>query len=215
MFIVNRKSLDEGLTLIEILISLVIIGILAGVGFVGLGTARSNSVQNTCKTGYQALSLAVSAYQADNSGTMPPSVSALQPTYISPGLLASYGDSFSFQLGSFAVTSFALSSSIATVEITSTFTPPITVGETIQVTGVDSANLDGSWIVRSFSGSTGTYTITFNVISTSTITTTAISSAGAILNAVQSPTSQYDLYVYNLQGNVVGTTAPSACSLLQ
>lgn len=208
----HKERFDRGLTLIELLVVLVIIGILAGVSYVGLSQSRKNSVQNTCKTAFQAVSLAVSSYQSDNNGTLPPSVAALQPTYLSSGLLASYASSFSLQLGSFQVVNAALSATGATLQISSTFTPPVTSG-TVQVSGVDSANIDGAWTLTSVTGSTTPYTMTFKPTSTTTIASTAISSTGAIANIVSNPANSYDVYIYDASGVYKGV-APAACLTL-
>jgi prepilin-type N-terminal cleavage/methylation domain-containing protein len=207
----NLKRHDAGLTLIELLIVLVVMGILAGISYVSLGTSQTNSRQNSCKTAYQAIALAVASYQSDNAGSLPPSLAALQPTYLSTGLVSAYSVNFTLQLGSYAVINEALTSSVATLKISSAYAPPITIGETIQIAGVDSANLDGTWTVASFTGSATTYTITYTAVSANTIASTVVNSSGAILNLLSTPANSYDVYLYNSKGARVGTTAPSAC----
>lgn len=205
---------DSGLTLIELLVVLVVMGILSGITYVALGSSRLTSIQNSCKTAFQAVSLGISAYQSDNNGVLPPSLAALQPTYLNSGLLSSFASNFSMQLGSFSVTNEALASHIATLTISSAYTPPITVGETIQVFGIDSANIDGTWTVASFSGTGPTYTLTFNATSALTIPSTVVNSTGGILNALTSNTNSYDVYLYSATGNRLGNTVPSACTSL-
>ena len=206
---------DSGFTLIELLVVLVVMGILSGITYVALGSSRVTSMQNACKTAYQAISLGVSAYQSDNNGTLPPSFSSLQPTYINSGLVTSFSNKFTMQLGSYLITNEALASKIATLTFTSPYTPPITVGETIQVFGIDSVNIDGTWTVASFSGTGPSYTLTFSATSALTIPSTAINSAGGILNALTSNTGSYDVYLYDATGSRLGNTAPSACTLLK
>jgi len=211
----TQASEEQGLTLVELLVVLVIMGILAGVSYVGLNQSRVNSVQNSCRTAFQALSLAISSYQSDNNGSLPTSVGSLQPTYLSAGLVSSYSNNFTLQLGVFQVVSEALSGKVATLKISSSFLPPIAVGGTIQVAGVDSANLDGSWTVSGFSGTSSPYTVTYTATSSATIASTAVSSTGAVLNYISNPQNSYDVYVYNATvSSRIGTTAPSACSLL-
>ena len=206
---------DNGFTLIELLVVLVVMGILSGITYVALGSSRVTSMQNACKTAYQALSLGVSAYQSDNNGTLPPSFLALQPTYINSGLVTSFANKFTMQLGSYSITNEALASKVATLSFTSAYTPPITVGETIQVFGIDSVNIDGTWTVTSFSGTGPSYTLTFSATSALTIPSTAVNSTGGILNALTSNTGSYDVYLYDATGSRLGNTAPSACTLLQ
>ncbi len=211
----NSARADEGFSLVEMLMVLVLIGILSGISYVALASSRSSTVQNTCKTAYQALSLGVASFQSDNNGSLPTSIAALEPSYINAGLVASYAANFTLQVGSFAVTNEALAAKVATLTFTSAYVPPITVGETIQVAGVDSVNLDGTWTVASFSGSGPTYTVTFAVTSSATIASTAVSSSGAVLNALTNAANSYDVYVFDSSANRLGTTAPTACTLLK
>jgi|GEM_PF-3851383 len=104
---------DSGITLIEVIVTLIIIGILSAVAYVGLGGARSNSIQNSCKTAYQAVQLAVSSYQSDNSA-LPTSFAQLEassggtPAYLSATLMSSYAANFSFVVDGAVSSSFAV-----------------------------------------------------------------------------------------------------------
>ena len=215
----NSARADEGFSLVEMLMVLVLIGILSGISYVALASSRSSTVQNTCKTAYQALSLGVASFQSDNNGSLPTSIAALEPSYINAGLVASYAANFTLQVGSFAVTNEALAANVATLTFTSAYVPPITVKETIQVAGVDSVNLDGTWKVLSFDGSGPTYTVTFAitpaVTPAVTIDPTAVSSSGAVLNALTNAANSYDVYVFDSSANRLGTTAPTDCTLLK
>ncbi len=205
---------ESGLTLIELIVVLCVLGILSGITYVALGSSRVTSMQNACKTAYQAVSLGVSSYQSDNNGVLPPSLLSLQPTYINAGLISSFSNNFTMQLGSYSITNYALASQVATLSFASSYFPPITVGETIQVFGIDSVNIDGTWTVASFAGTGPTYTVTFSVTSVLTIPPTPINSSGGILNALTNNASSYDVYLYNAKGDRLGNTAPSACTLL-
>lgn len=206
---------DSGFTLVELLVVLVVMGILSGITYVALGSSRLTSMQNACKTAYQAISLGVSAYQSDNNGVLPPSLLSLQPTYINSGLVNSFASNFTMQLGSYSITNVALASKIATLSFTSAYAPPITVGETIQVFGIDSLNIDGSWTVASFSGTGPSYTLTFSATSALTIPSTPVNSTGGILSALTSNASSYDVYLYDATGSRLGNTAPLACTSLK
>jgi len=109
----SHQNNDSGITLIEIIVTLVIMGILSGVAYVGLGGARSNSIQTTCKTAYQAVQLAVSSYQSDNSA-LPTTFAELEtssggiPAYLSASLMNSYAANFSFVVDGTISTAFAL-----------------------------------------------------------------------------------------------------------
>ena len=206
---------DSGFTLVELLVVLVVMGILSGITYVALGSSRLTSMQNACKTAYQAISLGVSAYQSDNNGVLPPSLLSLQPTYINSGLVNSFASNFTMQLGSYSITNVALASKIATLSFTSAYAPPITVGETIQVFGIDSLNIDGTWTVSSFSGTGPSYTLTFSATSALTIPSTPVNSTGGILSALTSNASSYDVYLYDATGSRLGNTAPLACTSLK
>ncbi|MEI6216368.1 MAG: prepilin-type N-terminal cleavage/methylation domain-containing protein [Actinomycetes bacterium] len=89
---------DQGLTLVELLVVLVVIGILAGVTYVGLTSSQHSSMQNACKTEYQALTLAVSNYGSDNAGAWPTLTLLQTGSYVSASLLTANSSSFSIAL---------------------------------------------------------------------------------------------------------------------
>jgi len=93
-----RFRTDEGITLVEVLVTIMIIGILAGVVMLNLGTSQTTSVQNACKTNYNAVLLAISTYQSDNNGALPANMAALMSPipYINSSLVTT--DAFSLSL---------------------------------------------------------------------------------------------------------------------
>ena len=105
---------DQGFTIIELLVVLTVIGILSGIAYVGLNSARNNSIQDSCKAAYQAVELGVASYQTDHGGYMPGAITALEPNYVSASTIESYAKNFSVQIGSFSVTSFSVSGNTAT-----------------------------------------------------------------------------------------------------
>jgi prepilin-type N-terminal cleavage/methylation domain-containing protein len=206
---------DSGFTVIELLVVLVIIGILSGIAYVGLSTARQNSIQDTCKSAYQTIYLGVSSYQTDHGGDMPGAITALEPNYVSASTIESFSKNFSMQLGTFGVTQYALTGQSATLTIAYGYPPLITPGEKLVVAGVNPANIDGTWSVSSFTPnpSSNTGTVSFSVSSSATLPNTQ-APVGAYLNAISKTGDPFDIYLFNKNGARVGTTAPSACSSL-
>jgi prepilin-type N-terminal cleavage/methylation domain-containing protein len=222
-----RKQLvqvhDEGFTIIELLVVLVIIGILSGVAYVGLTQARNNSIQDSCKAAYQAVALGVASYQTDHGGYMPGSIPAMEPNYISDSTLTSYSKNFSLQLGSFAVTQYWVTADAqsgtytANLDFAFSYTPVITTGEKIVVAGV-APSIDGTWQVLSYApnpGSANHGTVSFSVKPQSSINPAPVATgSGAYASFISNTGDPFDVYVFDPSGKKIGTTAPAACSSL-
>jgi prepilin-type N-terminal cleavage/methylation domain-containing protein len=72
----KAKKADQGLTLIELLIVIVILGILSATIVFAVGGMTSNSAKAACETDYATVSTAIDAFNAQNPG-VPLTLSAL------------------------------------------------------------------------------------------------------------------------------------------
>ena len=212
---INKSKQDSGFTIIELLVVLTVIGILSGIAYVGLNSARTNSIQDSCKSAFQAVELGVASYQTDHGGYMPGSITALEPNYVSASTIESYSKNFSVQLGSFSVTSYAVSGNSVTLTFAYSYQPQITVGEKLIVAGVNGTYVDGTWQVASFTPNpdTNVGTVSYTTSSSATIAPTP-APVGGYVNAVSKVGDPFDIYVFDPTGKRIGTTAPAACSSL-
>ena len=214
-----RKNADAGFTVIELLVVLVIIGLLSGIAYVGLSSARSNSIQDSCKAAFQATYLGISSYQTDHGGNMPGSIVALEPNYLSASTVETYSKNFTLQLGSFSAWKYKIDAGVATVYFKSDYKPQIVSGEKIIVAGIDSNTIDGTWTVlapATLDPTIGAWAVSFNLTSYSGTVNLGLAPVGGYINAISKTGDPFDVYIFDRTGqNRVGTTtAPAACSSL-
>jgi prepilin-type N-terminal cleavage/methylation domain-containing protein len=213
--ILEEKKSEQGFTIVELLVVLVVIGILSGIAYVGLTSAQKNSVQDSCKSAYQAVSLGVSSYQTDHAGNMPGSLTALQPNYVSASTIESYKKNFTLQLGIFSVASYAVSNGVATLTFRYDYPPVVTTGEKIVVAGVNNALVDGTWAVKDFNGAVGSGVASVSYqINTNTTSSAMQSPLGGYVNIISKTGDPFDVYVFDKSGKRLAGTAPIACNSL-
>lgn len=92
----NTNGMSEtGLTLPELIITVLIIGIVASITFVSISNPRSAGIQNACNSAYSAVQLAISSLQSD-SPTVRPRIQELTSLgYLNNGLLENNNFKFS------------------------------------------------------------------------------------------------------------------------
>lgn len=102
----KAKKNDEGLTLIELLIVIVILGILSATIVFAVGGMTSKSASAACQTDFATVTTAVDAFQAQNPGvaltTAALTGTALGGPYISA--MPSNGSHYTFGITSGALT---------------------------------------------------------------------------------------------------------------
>lgn len=225
---------DSGLTLIELLITISIIGILSTVMVMGVSRVTSNANASSCQNAYQAYVLAYSAFQSDFAGSPPGELANLnQQGYVDSSLLSN--PNFSLQFGVYQITRYEQSSSVLTIDFTATWlsaskAPPAFANSNALITGI-SELIDGRYqllAIPSFvSGST--YRVTLGVVGATAIASTAVASSNppvsfSILSESQGSTSTleraFETYVFDSTGARVSNTgpgmlAPTACSYLK
>lgn len=78
----TKKANDAGFTLVEMLIVIVVLGVLAGITVFGISTFREDAEATACDASVKTVSVAVDAYRARNSGTIPTMTQLVDGDYI-------------------------------------------------------------------------------------------------------------------------------------
>lgn len=71
------KRREDGFTLVEILIAIVVVGVLAAVAIIGINSLTKTGSDSACKSSADAANAAAAAYFAANSNTWPTSIAQM------------------------------------------------------------------------------------------------------------------------------------------
>jgi general secretion pathway protein G len=96
-----KKNNDEGFTLVEMLIVIVVLGVLAGITVFGVSTFKGDSETAACKADVKTVATAAQAYEAAKGSWVPGATSAARVTQLvtdkylrsEPGTVVTVGDS--------------------------------------------------------------------------------------------------------------------------
>ena len=77
----HKSIIEQGFTLVELLIVIVILGILAGIVVFAVGNLTESATTNACSTEADTVQTAIQAYRAQNKGSNPVATPEDLPTY--------------------------------------------------------------------------------------------------------------------------------------
>jgi general secretion pathway protein G len=85
----KQRKQDDGFTLVELLVVIVILGVLAGIVVFAVGGITNNSTKSACSSDVATIQAAEDAYFAQNNAYLP--ITGTAPTLVSKGLLRGTG----------------------------------------------------------------------------------------------------------------------------
>jgi prepilin-type N-terminal cleavage/methylation domain-containing protein len=74
---------EQGFTLVELMIVILIIAILVSIAVISFQFSAQRTRETVCKANLRIIKLAIRNYQSTNDDNLPPSLEALVPDYIS------------------------------------------------------------------------------------------------------------------------------------